>query len=124
VLQNGQRKERRAPSIPRSDGRFHLLRKSTAVVLSASSKIGRNPELLHAAAGDEMVMLSVEAGNYYGLDPIGRRIWDLLDEPARVSDICARLTAEFQVEPEDCEADVLSFLRELAERRIVNVLAD
>jgi len=94
------------------------------VGLSASSKISRNPELLHAAAGDEMVMLSVEAGNYYGLDPIGRRIWDLLDEPARVSEICSRLTAEYQVEPEECEADVLSFLRELVERRIVNVLVD
>jgi hypothetical protein len=29
---------------------------------------------MHASAGEELVMMSIEAGNYYGLDSTGRRI--------------------------------------------------
>lgn len=94
------------------------------MTLRSSSLVGRNPELLAAPSGEELVMLSVEAGNYYGLDPIGRRIWDLIETPARVTDICARLAAEYDVGSRVCESDVLAFLDELIGRNIVYVCAE
>ena len=37
--------------------------------------------------------------------------------------ICARLEDEYDVTPEACEAEVLAFLGDLAERRIIDVVA-
>jgi hypothetical protein len=90
--------------------------------LNPTSRIHRSAGLLSADAGDELVMMSVEAGAYYSLDQIGRRIWDLIAEPATVGALCARLVAEYEVTPEDCQAQVLSFLDQLAEHRMIEVL--
>jgi hypothetical protein len=94
------------------------------MALRRSSRVARNNEVLHASAGEELVMMSIEAGNYYGLDPIGRRIWEIIGEPQTVSGICARLIAEYDVPPEVCECEVLAFLSELAEQRIIDVVAN
>lgn len=91
--------------------------------LSMSTQIARNPELLHAAAGDEVMMMNIEGGNYFGLDPIGRRIWELIAEPATIADICARLTSEYDVAPDTCQAEVLTFLTKLADHGIIDVIA-
>jgi hypothetical protein len=89
--------------------------------LSLLSLVGRNRNVLHAQAGDEIVMMSIEAGAYYGLDKVGRRIWEMLEEPINVSDLCAHLTAEYDVAEEICHADVLTFLAELAEHGIIDI---
>ena len=92
--------------------------------LELSSQITRNNELFYAAAGEELVMMSTEGGNYYGLDPVGRRIWEIIDEPRTVSDICAELLMDFQVPAATCEAEVLAFVKELVEHRVVHVVAN
>ena len=91
------------------------------MTLSMSSTVRRNDSLLHADAGEELVMLSVAAGNYYSLDRVGRRIWEMLTEPMTIGEICRRLTTEYEVTPEVCEAEVLSFLSEMAEHEVIDV---
>lgn len=68
---------------------------------------------LAAKVGDELVMMSATQGHYLGLTVVGARIWELLDVPQTVADLCAHLTVEFDVEPETCRAEVETFLREL-----------
>jgi Coenzyme PQQ synthesis protein D (PqqD) len=74
--------------------------------------------------GDELVMMSTEEGNCYGLDPVGRRIWEIVSEPRTVTDICAELQVDYQVGAATCEAEVLAFLKELVEHRVVHVVAN
>jgi len=69
----------------------------------------------------ETVLLSMESAMYYGLDQVGSRIWELVREPIRVSDLRDAITREYDVEPERCEADVLGFLRELADKGLIEV---
>jgi hypothetical protein len=92
--------------------------------LELSSQITRNNELLCAVAGEELVMMCTEEGNYYGLDPVGRRIWDIIGEPRTVSDICAELLMDYHVPAATCEAEVLAFVKELVEHRVVHVVAN
>jgi hypothetical protein len=47
-----------------------------------------------------------------------------MGEPQTVSEICARLVAEYDVPPEVCESEVLAFLSELAEQKIIDVVAN
>jgi hypothetical protein len=72
----------------------------------------------------EAVLMSVDQGRYYGMDPIGTRIWGLIENPVAVSDICDQLRKEYKVTPEDCERDVLTFLNELAEANLLRVIDD
>jgi hypothetical protein len=66
-----------------------------------------------APVNNELMMLNVEQGAYYSLDPIAAEIWELLEEPADVSDLTARLQQRYAVSAEQCQADVLAFLERL-----------
>ena len=61
----------------------------------------------------ETILMSIEEGMYYAMDPIGSRIWALLEQPRQVADLCNLLVQEYDVEPGQCEYDVLAFLHEL-----------
>jgi Coenzyme PQQ synthesis protein D (PqqD) len=92
--------------------------------LTLLTRIARNPDLLQATVGEELMMMDVESGCYFGLDSIGRRIWELIAEPATVGGICAQLTTEYDVAPEVCETEVLDLLGKLAEHRIIDVYTE
>jgi hypothetical protein len=70
----------------------------------------------------EIVMMSVENGEYYGLDEIGTRIWQLMEHPIVIENLINCLTNEFEVEREECEEDTLEFLEDLFSRNLINLL--
>jgi hypothetical protein len=70
----------------------------------------------------ETALMSVEHGKYYGINPIGSRIWALIEQPRLISDLCACLLSEFEVESTQCENDVLAFLSELAKDNLVKIV--
>ena len=81
-------------------------------------------QIEEVVAGDidgETVMMSVENGKYYGLDDIGSRIWELIKKPIKVSDLIDTLIERFDVDRKTCEKDVLKFLNELNEDKILVV---
>lgn len=65
--------------------------------------------------GGEVVILDLKAGKYYGLDAVGARVWDLIQEPRTVEQIRQILLNEYEVEPERCQRDLLSLLERLME---------
>lgn len=71
--------------------------------------------------GDESVILNLNDGMYYGLDPIGTRIWHLLEQPRDVREICQLLQADYEVEPAECETAVLALVRDLNARGLVEL---
>ena len=74
-----------------------------------------------AAVHDELMMLNVEQGAYYSLDPIAADIWKLLEQPTRVQDLVDQLQKRYAVEAAQCQADVLSFLGELQQNGMILV---
>jgi len=77
--------------------------------------VRREGDWLAAKVGEEIVMMSAEKGNYIGLSEVGSRIWELIETPRTVDDICAQLVTEFDVAAEACRNDVETFLNELAD---------
>ena len=69
----------------------------------------------------ETVVLSMQSAMYYGLDQVGSRVWELVREPIRVSEILAAIMGEYDVDADQCEADVLGFVRELAAKGLIEV---
>jgi hypothetical protein len=81
--------------------------------------ISKQGNWICAKVGDEIVMMSVEEGKYIGLNDVGARIWELLDEPQPREALEARLLEEFEVTPETCHNEVEAFLAKLAEFRAI-----
>ena len=67
----------------------------------------------------ESVILDMASGRYFALDPIGTRIWSLLQAPCTADSICERLMAEYDVSAVDCRRDVAALLNRLAENGLV-----
>jgi len=69
----------------------------------------------------EAAILNVKSGVYYGLDPVGARIWTLMQEPRKVAEIQNAITQEYDVEPERCARDLTGLLEKLLEEGLIEV---
>jgi hypothetical protein len=90
--------------------------------LSIHTSLRRNPEMVYNEMDGEIVMMSIENSEYYGLDPVASRIWELLEFPATIDELIGKLLLEYEVSRETCEKDVLAFSEELLEKNIITTL--
>jgi hypothetical protein len=93
----------------------------TAFAIPDSATVVVAGESLHSEFADEVVILNLRDGTYYGLKDVGARIWTLLQEPIGVTAICEALVLEYDVEASCCERDVRLLLQDLASRGLVEV---
>jgi hypothetical protein len=102
-----------------SDPRFPdltAIRERVAVGL-----IRRNMSALSAEIDGEVVALDVARGVCYGLDPIGARIWSLIESPSTLAALCETLTREYEVDEPTCRRDVLDLVTELLAEGLASV---
>lgn len=90
-------------------------------VLDPSTLVRRSSELLAMELDGEVVLMSIERGNYYGLARTARRIWELLEQPRSLDDLCDHLLVEYQTTRDALEADVGKFVLQLHEEKIVDL---
>ena len=69
----------------------------------------------------EAAILNIKNGVYYGLDPVGARIWNLMQQPRAVFEIQNAITGEYDVEPERCARDLFGLLNRLLEEGLIEV---
>lgn len=67
----------------------------------------------------ETVILDLASGTYYSLDPVGSRIWTLLDQGQSLADICQTLMAEYEVAEDQLTSDVVALATTLLDKRLV-----
>lgn len=91
------------------------------MTLTSDSVVQAIPHLVSADMGEEVILLHLRNGQYFGLQNVGARIWDLLRTPRSVGEIQSTLLAEYDVEPETCWNEVERLLEELVERDLVEV---
>ncbi len=89
--------------------------------ISERSTVVAAKEQVSSDLGGEVAILNLDAGMYYGLDDVGARIWDLVQEPRLVSEIQAAIKEEYDVEPACAERDVLALLQGLAEENLIEI---
>lgn len=80
-------------------------------------------EQVSCVLGDESAILSMKNSVYYGLDPVGTRIWSLLRQPRAVRDLCDTIAGEYDVQRKRCERDVLDLLEEMKSEGLVELFA-
>jgi hypothetical protein len=97
---------------------------STDSLIQMDSNLVRDKNIIFSDMDGETVMMSIERGEYYGINPIGSRIWGLLQTPKRVTELCGLLLPDFDVAPEQCASDVLQFLNQMAEKGIITIITE
>ena len=91
-------------------------------IITLKTKIKRSDTILVQSLDEDVVMANIDSGHYFGIDRTGRRIWELLESPATVTEICARISQEYAVDAATCEQDVLTFANELAHEGLIQVV--
>jgi Coenzyme PQQ synthesis protein D (PqqD) len=88
--------------------------------ITLQSIVARTPDVVGSKIEDRMALMSIRNGAYYGMDPVGSRVWDLIARSVRVSDVCESLLGEFEVDRATCERQVLAFLQQLADADLLD----
>lgn len=87
--------------------------------LSESTEVVAADDCLSTTIDDETVILDMGAGKYYGFNEVGTFVWNSVQQPLTVAEICDKVTAEYDVEYERCRSDVDDLLVELADKDLV-----
>jgi len=92
------------------------------MAITLTTRVVRSNEPVSAAAGDSLMMFSVERGSYYGLNEVATAIWQRIAKPVGVGALCDDLQGSFEVAPERCQAEVVAFLEKLEKKGLVRIV--
>jgi hypothetical protein len=86
--------------------------------IGPDSIITLDPQHLSANLDDEIVLLNPRTARYHAVHGTGNAIFKLLDRPRSVRELCAEMTARFDVPADTCEREVLDFVRALVREEL------
>jgi len=92
------------------------------IVWSPSTQIQRSPDLVGVEMDGETVMMSINAGAYYGFKSVAARIWELMENPVAFSALVAAIVSQYEVDEATCAADLEGFLDTLHQRKMITIL--
>lgn len=81
----------------------------------------RSPDSISTVLDDETVILDVASGVYSGLNEVGTVLWSLLENQVTFADMQERILTEFEVTTEMCSENLLTFLKELEQNKLIEV---
>lgn len=73
-------------------------------------KYYRNTQVIDGTIDNCQVIMHIERGKYFGLNPIGKRIWEYIEEPKSIEEITATLLSEYNISPDQCKVEVQEFM--------------
>jgi hypothetical protein len=85
------------------------------------SSIRINDGVLFQELHGEGVLLNLKSGTYFGLDPVGRRVWQLLQDHRTLSAVLECMLAEFDVDAAQCSSDLVALAADLAAHGLVTI---
>ncbi len=90
--------------------------------MNGNKRFIRKKELLSSRMDNEIVMMHPESGKYFALNPVASRIWDLLETPQNLNELVEKLLKEFDVSKETCSKEVTTFLSEIIEKKLIEII--
>jgi hypothetical protein len=91
------------------------------MMINENTIIGATEDQVACDMKGELLILHTASGTYYGLDPVGTRVWSLLQEPKRVGAIRDILLDEYDVDRERCTRNLIELVEKLTSKKLVEV---
>jgi hypothetical protein len=88
--------------------------------MKLADKLSIPPEVMTRTVGEETVILDLATGTYFGLDPVGARIWELVGERKSLGEVCGQMLEEYDVTREELERDTLRLADDLLSRGLIS----
>ena len=85
-----------------------------------NDKITISSQVVARRVGSDTVILHLGSGTYFGLDPLGSRIWQLMGEGNTLAEICELMLPEYDVTREVLQRDALSLAQNLVAENLIN----
>ena len=76
-------------------------------------------DVFHQRAGEDHVLILMPGETYFTLNALGGQIWQLIQDPLSIDDICAILMDEYEVERETCRMQTQALLEDMERKRLV-----
>jgi len=89
--------------------------------LSLNSTVVVAKDVVSCDLVEEAALLNLKDGVYYGLNPVGARIWNLIQKPRKVGEILEILLDEYDVDRDTCQNDLFELLEQLFENKLIKV---
>jgi hypothetical protein len=70
---------------------------------------------------DEIVVLDLSNNVYFGLNPVGRRVWKHMEQGDSLGEAIDAIAEHFDVEKERVDADVRAFLADAVENELMTL---
>jgi hypothetical protein len=96
----------------------------TSGLQDSKIRYSRNERTISGKLHDEMVMMDLDQGMYFSLNPVATRIWGLLEREMNIEELCMMLIDEYDVEPERCRLEVDEYLCEMIRLGLVAELTE
>lgn len=87
--------------------------------MNVESRFSVPAHVVARRVGDETVLLDLKSGVYFGLDPVGARFWELVEEGHRLPELITALLDEYEVEEEVLDKDIRGLINELCARGLL-----
>jgi len=83
------------------------------------SKYFRNNKTISGRLHDEMVMMDINQGKYFSLNQTATAIWEKLENPLTIDELCRLLIEEYDIDSDRCNAEVTDHLNEMIKLGLV-----
>ena len=90
-------------------------------MLSGNTTIAAIPNQVSSELAGEAVILNLASGTYFGLNEVGASVWYCIQQPKTVNQIRDVLLAEYEVEAEQCDRELLALLEDLVTAGLIEV---
>ncbi len=86
-----------------------------------SSIVIASPDQISSDLGDEAVILNLKSGVYHGLNEVGARVWNFIQQAKTVKEILEMLLQEYDVDVEQCNKDLIALLSDLLAAELISI---
>lgn len=95
---------------------------TVTIPLSKQSMVVATGQQIFSELDREAIILDMPSGIYYGLNAVGKSIWQLIQEPHSISEIVTSLRTDYPtVSPQTCEQDVIELLTDLQSHNLIEL---
>lgn len=84
-----------------------------------ATRLARADGLVASEVDGDIVILSIDSGHFFHLNATGSRLWDLLDAPLTVAELCEKARERFAVDADECRRDVDEFVQGMRDKGLL-----
>lgn len=93
----------------------------SAIRLLDQSRIAVSADQVSCDLAGEVAILSLKNSVYYGLDPVGASVWNLIQQPKTFAEIRDALLGIYEVDSAQLESDLQVLLGELSDQGLIDI---